>query len=194
MPEAALAGSVAPIISLFFSMTLSPSRTSAHIGPEDIKEIVLTVTDAHLSLLCTPEEAKKSPRSPVDAQFSIPWGVASAIVGKRVGLDDFTENAITNQDVLAITQKMRLETDNTLSKPGPDPTRVKVITTDNKAFEKVVQIPLGSLERPMSYNDCANKFRDCAKSLDSGRVEKIIELVDQLEKLDDIREIIELLT
>ncbi len=164
------------------------------IRSEDIKEIVLTVTDAHLSLLCTPEEAKKSPRSPVDAQFSIPWGVASAIVGKRVGLDDFTESAIKNKDVLEVTRKMRLEVDNTLSKPGPDPTRVKITSTDGNVFEKVVQVPLGSLERPMSFDDCANKFRDCAKSLDSGRVEKIIELVGQLEQLEDIREIIRLLT
>ncbi|MBN2321798.1 MAG: MmgE/PrpD family protein [Acidobacteria bacterium] len=163
------------------------------IRSEDIKEIVLTVTDAHLSLLCTPEDAKKSPRSSVDAQFSIPWGVASAIVGKRVGLDDFTESAITNKDVLEVTQKMRLETDNALSKPGPDPTRVKVITNDGKVFEKVVQIPLGSLDRPMSFDDCANKFRDCARILDSEHVERIIELVDRLEKLDDIREIIKLL-
>ena len=164
------------------------------IRSEDIKEIILTVTEAHLSLLCTPEDAKKSPRSPVDAQFSIPWGVASALVGRRVGLDDFTESAITNKSVLDVTRKMRLEVDDSLSKPGPDPTRVKVLTNDGKVIEKIVHTPLGSLERPMSYEDCANKFRDCAKSLDSGKVERIIEWVDRLEKLDDIREIIRLLT
>ena len=164
------------------------------IRSEDIKEIILTVTEAHLSLLCTPEDAKKSPRSPVDAQFSIPWGVASALVGRRVGLDDFTESAITNKSVLDVTRKMRLEVDDSLSKPGPDPTRVKVLTNDGKVIEKIVHTPLGSLERPMSYEDCANKFRDCAKSLGSGKVERIIEWVGRLEKLNDIREIIRLLT
>jgi 2-methylcitrate dehydratase PrpD len=164
------------------------------IQSKDIREIVLSVTDAHLSLLCQPLDAKRSPRSPVDAQFSIPWGVASAIVGGRVGLDDFTESAIKNREVLEVTQKMRVEVDNTLHKPGPEPTRVKIITNDGKAFAKVVENPLGSLERPMSFDDCARKFSDCAKSLDSKRVEKIIELIGQLERLDDIREIIHLLT
>ena len=130
----------------------------------------------------------------MDAQFSIPWGVASAIVGRRVGLDDFTESAIKNREVLEVTQKMRVEVDNTLHKPGPEPTRVKVITKDGEAFAKVVENPLGSLERPMSFEDCARKFRDCAKSLDAGRIERIIQLVGQLERLDDIREIIRLLT
>jgi 2-methylcitrate dehydratase PrpD len=161
---------------------------------EDIREIVLSVTDAHLSLLCQPLEAKRSPRSPVDAQFSIPWGVASAIVGRRVGLDDFTENAITNRDVLEVTGKMRVEVDNTLHKPGPEPTRVKVITKDGRTFEKVVMNPLGSLERPMSFDDCARKFSDCAKALDKTKIEKIIELVGKLDRLNDFREIIRLLT
>jgi 2-methylcitrate dehydratase PrpD len=164
------------------------------IRSNDIKEIVLSVTDAHLKLLCHPLDAKRSPRSPVDAQFSIPWGVASAIVGRRVGLDDFTESAIRNREVLEVTQKMQVEVDNTLHKPGPEPTRVKIITKDGKAFSKVVENPLGSLERPMSFDDCARKFSDCAKSLDSKRVEKIIELVGQIEQLDDIGELIRLLT
>ena len=89
---------------------------------------------------------------------------------------------------------MRLETDDNLSKPGPDPTRVKVITKDEKVVEKVVQTPLGSLDRPMSFEDCARKFKDCAKSLDEGRVEQIIQLVGKLEQIEDIREIIRLLT
>ncbi len=168
--------------------------TEQNIRGNDIKEIVLSVTDAHLALLCQPLDAKKSPRSPVDAQFSIPWGVASAIVGRRVGLDDFTDSAIRNRAVLEVTQKMRVEVDNSLHKPGPEPTRVKVITNDGKTFAKVVENPLGSLERPMSFDDCARKFRDCAKNLEAGRVERIIELVGQLERLDDIKEMIRLLT
>jgi 2-methylcitrate dehydratase PrpD len=165
-----------------------------NIRCSDIREIVLSVTDAHLKLLCQPLDAKRSPRSPVDAQFSIPWGVASAIVGRRVGLDDFTDSAIRNREVLEVTQKMRVEVDNTLHKSGPEPTRVTVVTKDGKTYTKVVENPLGSLERPMSLDDCANKFRDCAKSLDSGRIERIVQLVGELEQLDDARAIIRLLT
>jgi 2-methylcitrate dehydratase PrpD len=165
-----------------------------NIRGTDIKEIVLSVTDAHLSLLCHPWDAKRTPRSPVDAQFSIPWGVASAIVGRHVGLDDFTENAIKNREVLEITQKMRVEVDNTLHRPGPEPTRVTVRTKDGRTFAKVVEHPLGSLDRPMSFEDCVSKFRDCAKSLDTGRIERIVQRVGDLEQLNDAREIIHLLT
>jgi 2-methylcitrate dehydratase PrpD len=168
--------------------------TDENVRPQDIQEIILSVTDAHLSLLCQPLAAKQAPRSPVDAQFSIPWGVASAIVGRRVGLGDFTEDAIKNREVLGVAQKMRVEVDNTLHRPGPEPTRVKVITKDGNVFIKVVENPLGSLERPMSFDDCAKKFADCAKNLHEGKIEKIIEMVAQLEKLNDIQELIGLLT
>jgi 2-methylcitrate dehydratase PrpD len=168
--------------------------TEENIQSKDIKEIVLSVTESHLQLLCRPLDAKRSPRSPVDAQFSIPWGVASAIVGGRVGLSDYTDLAITNREVLEVTQKMQVEVDNSLHKPGPEPTRVKIVTTDGRSFAKVVENPLGSLERPMSFDDCARKFADCAKNLDPKRVETIIDLVGRLEQLTDIREIIRLLT
>jgi 2-methylcitrate dehydratase PrpD len=168
--------------------------TSENLRGSDIKEVALSVTDAHLSLLCQPLEAKCSPRSPVDAQFSIPWGVASAIVKRRVGLEDYTEKAIRNREVLELTAKTRVEVDNSLHKPGPEPTRVKIITTDGKQLSKVVENPLGSLERPMSYEDCARKFADCAKTLPSGRVERIIQMIGELERLESIQEIIRLLT
>jgi 2-methylcitrate dehydratase PrpD len=164
------------------------------IEGKDIQEIILSVTDAHLSLLCQPLDVKRSPRSPVDAQFSIPWGVATAIVKKRVGLSDYTEGAIRNREVLELTAKMRVEVDNTLHKPGPEPTRVKIVTANGKEFAKVVENPLGSLERPMSFEDCARKFADCAKSLEPKRIERIIQLIGELERLEDIQEIIRLLT
>lgn len=163
------------------------------VRSEDIEQIVLSVTDAHLALLCMPEDAKRSPRSPVDAQFSIPWGVASAFAGGKVGLDDFTESAIANPRVLELTRRMRVEVDQTLHRPGPEPTRVTVVTKHGKVFSKIVENPLGSLERPMSFDDCAKKFSDCAKMLKPGRREEIIRLVGRLERLDDIREIIHLL-
>ena len=46
----------------------------------------------------------------------------------------------------------------------------------------------------MSFDDCANKFRDCAKQLDNEQNNRVIELIGKLEKLEDVKEIIGLLT
>jgi hypothetical protein len=49
----------------------------------------------------------------------------------------------------------------------------------------------------MSFDDCADKFRQCApfsiKPFSSEKVERVIELVAQLDQLEDAAEIIRLL-
>ncbi len=164
------------------------------IQPAEVEEIVLSVTEAHYSLLCEPAEAKRTPRNPVDAQFSIPWGVAVAVARRRVGLADYTAEAVTNREILDITCKMRVNVNNGLRRQdGVDPTRVKIHTKQGGVFIKEVENPLGSLERPMSFEDCARKFADCARDLDRGKIQSIIEFVGQLEKVEDVSEIIRLI-
>lgn len=164
------------------------------IAPVDISEVKTVVTEELNFLLCSPLEAKCRPRNPVDAQFSIPWGVATALVRRRVGLEDFTPEAIGRKDVLELAGKMVVEVDNTLKKGDKSyPARVEMITRHGETYTQQVDEPLGSLERPMSLDACAEKFRDCTKRLKRGQTEKAIDLVADLEKVKDIRQIIEAL-
>jgi 2-methylcitrate dehydratase PrpD len=157
------------------------------IKREDITNIKIYVTQAHYDLLCSPEDAKINPRNPVDAQFSIPWGVATAIANNQVTLDDYTETAIKNDDIKKITQKMHIEKDNGLRRPDKmEPTRVEITTSEGHSLSKVVEHPLGSLERPMTFEDCSRKFRDCAKRLGNEKIDKVIEMVGQLDELSDV--------
>jgi 2-methylcitrate dehydratase PrpD len=163
------------------------------VRPGQVKDILVSVSDAHESLLCSPIETKRTPRSPVDAQFSIPWGVATAIVNRRVTLADFSDTAITNREILRLTAKTRVETDSSMSRTDKvDPTRVTVVT-EKGVLTRVVEDTLGSMERPMSFSDCARKFRDCAGQIGEERIERALELIDRLDRIDDIREIIGLL-
>ena len=165
------------------------------IGTENVQGIVLFVTDTHHSLLCSPKEVKLKPRNPVDAQFSIPWGVATAIARKRVALEDFTESAIQSQDILEVTNKMSVKVDTSLNRSDKiEPTRVEITTKGGEVHSKMVEHPLGSPERPMSFDDCVRKFRDCAKQLRDEQIDRLIELIGRLEQINDIREVIQLLS
>jgi 2-methylcitrate dehydratase PrpD len=166
-----------------------------HIKPEDVRDITLSVSEGHYHLLCEPEDAKRQPRNQVDAQFSIPWGVATAIVRKAVTLEHFTEAAIKSEDILNLTKKTSIKVDATLNRPVKiEPTRVEIMTKKGNVYSKEVPDPLGSLNRPMSFSDCAKKFRDCAKQIGEERIDKVIELVGRLEQLNDIGEITRLLS
>ncbi len=161
------------------------------IKAENVQAIALFVSDAHYSLLCTPLDVKVRPRSPVDAQFSIPWGVATAVARGRANLEDYSEAAMSNPDILALTAKTRVEIDGALKRSDKiEPTRVEITMRDGATYSMEVEHPLGSPERPVSFDDCAKKFRDCARRIGSAQSDRVIELVGRLERLDDIGEIV----
>lgn len=147
--------------------------------------------------ICVPPEVKRTPRNVVDAQFSLPWAIATALVKGKVSLEDFTEEAIKKEDVLKISQKVTGELDPELSRHGVGPGRVKITMKDGTEYTEEVEHYLGSVERPMTFEDCAAKFRECAacsiKPLPVDKAEKVVELVGQLERLDDATEIIQML-
>jgi len=64
-------------------------------------------------------------------------------------------------------------------------------------YVEEVEHCLGSIERPMTFDDCAAKFRECAasalKPIPDKTVEKVISLIQDLENLKDATEIIRLL-
>jgi 2-methylcitrate dehydratase PrpD len=169
-----------------------------NIKPEDVREVTIFVGEGHHYRLCRPFEAKCNPRNVVDAQFSIPWGVATAISRRRATMEDFTETAIKSRDILDVTSKIKVEVDTGLNSPHKmEPVRVQIVTKDGRVYSERMDDPLGSPQKPMSFSDCEKKFRNCSshsvKKLPDERIDKIIELVGRLEQVKDVRELIELL-
>jgi 2-methylcitrate dehydratase PrpD len=169
-----------------------------NIEAQDVKEIIIFSGEGTYYVLCTPLEVKCKPRNIVDAQFSVPWGVATAIARRRVGMEDFTETAIKSHDILEVSNKINVELDPGLNRSDKiESGKVMIITKSGEEKSEQVDDPLGSPQRPMSFNDCITKFRNCSsypvEKLSEKRIEKIIELVRELERVEDIREIIELL-
>jgi 2-methylcitrate dehydratase PrpD len=68
---------------------------------------------------------------------------------------------------------------------------------DGTEYKHEVEHCLGSVERPMAFQDITKKFRECAvsarKSLTKEAVAKVIEIAWRLENLGDATEIIRLL-
>lgn len=167
------------------------------VNPEEIKEIIIVTGEANHQLLCTPFEAKVRPRNPVDTQFSIPWGVGTALLRKRVAMQDFTVEATTNPQILNLTAKIRAEADPALNSPrGIEPARVTVVMKNGDVFSEQIDRPRGSPNQPMLFEDCVQKFEDCIAFgggwMPEGYVKKAIDLVGNLENVKDVRELIEL--
>jgi 2-methylcitrate dehydratase PrpD len=166
------------------------------IIPDHVREIEVYGGQSVYDL-SQPVEIKRAPRTIIDAQFSVPWVVATALVKGKVTVDDFTETSIKNPAILKLTRKVNARLVPEMTRHGVGPGGVIITMEDGTQYREEVEHCLGSVERPMNFEDCSRKFRECAacavKPLAPDKVEKIIEMISELEKLDDATEIIRLL-
>lgn len=165
------------------------------INPAKIKEVLIAGAQSTYDL-SQPPEIKRQPRTIIDAQFSVPYVVAVALLYGRVTVNDFTLAAIKRPEVLKMAQKITTVQDKSFNRHGVGPSSVKIIMADGKTYKEHIEYCRGSVERPMSLEEIARKFRECApsavKPLKKTAIEKVIKLVERLEELDDATEIIKL--
>ncbi len=165
------------------------------LRPDDIESILIECGEGTNFLLATPFETKARPQTYVDAQFSIIWGVATALVRRRATLDDFSEEAIKNPDVLGLTAKTTVRIDPTLNRGdvGIEPARVSVTTTGGITFTEQVDLPTGTPSRPLSFADIERKYDDClahaGHPISPANARRLVDAIAQLETLDDVRDL-----
>ena len=171
-------------------------RSKYHILPDQIRDINVFAGDAAY-ILCVPLEVKQHPQTAIDAQFSLPWIVATALVKGKVTLEDFTQASIHCEDVLEVSRKVFGHLDPGLTRRGVGPSRVTIRLTDGSEYTENVEFCLGSIENPMVFNDSIQKFKECyphsIKPISAATADNIIELIRHLEQLEDATQIIRLL-
>lgn len=169
-----------------------------HIKPEDVAEVTVIVGPS-LEVGLEPMERKRTPKTVVDAQFSIYWTVATAIVYGKVLIKDFTAEAIKNEKVLQIAQKVNGKLDKSFSEERiVGPAIVEIRTNDGRVLSKRVDFPRWGPKNPVDWESLADKLNDCAlyavKPIPKGNLEKLVEMVRRLEELDDVSAIIRLVS
>ena len=169
-----------------------------NLKPEEVESVTICVGRASL-LNCEPLEVKRTPRTIVDAQFSLPWNVAVALVHGKVLIKDFTPEAIVDAAVLQMTQKIDARADARLTRRGEiEPAIVEVVTKDGRMLSKRVDYAYGNPKNPMGWDAFAAKLEDCAswaaKPILEENLGKVIETCKKLDEVDDVRSLIQLLS
>jgi 2-methylcitrate dehydratase PrpD len=160
------------------------------IRPEDVKAVKIFVDAGGHQMLCSPLEVKTKPRTPVDAQFSIPWGVATAIAYGRVGIEHYTDAAIKSRDILDVASRITVVLDHSFDVSDKTPAgKVEIETTKGDRFDCQVDYPLGCPEKEMTFDDCVTKFKNCAAQIVPGitneKQDGLIEMIKGLEDSED---------
>lgn len=135
------------------------------------------------------------PRTGLEGKFSMEYCLARVLKGRRLRLDDFTDESVNESDVRELMKRILVRADNMDWKPGSrKPADVTVTTRDGRAFQKRRHLSRGSAGWPMTHAEIQAKFQDCAaRYLDPAKLEGAVEKIDHLEEVPDIRSLMTLL-
>jgi len=158
------------------------------IKPGDIEEVKLALgRRSEDRMLSEPIERKRRPVTAIDAKFSIPFVVATALVHKRVTLNHFTPQGLKDPKVLEVARKVSYELDSGLE-PGEG--LVEFRTKSGLVRSKTPAFTYGHPNNPVSTEALVSKFIDCAghsvEQIPEDNLNKLIELILHLEDIKSI--------
>lgn len=128
---------------------------------EDVQEVRIGVLSAGWDIIVEPEERKRNPETVVDAQFSMPYGAAVALLFGRASVAEYRPELLTEPEVRRVMAKVRCVRDPELDAVYPErwPAAVEVHTTDGRRYAVRVDYPKGDPENPLSAAELERKFR-----------------------------------
>ncbi|MDN5842109.1 MAG: MmgE/PrpD family protein [Alcaligenaceae bacterium] len=175
-------------------------RQQPGFDPKRVRSAVVGMThDAHQAV-CTPEDIRRAPKTIVQAQFSIPYTVACALIDGEVAIRHFTEDGIRRPEVLALAARIKGVVNPEIEREWSrniSPAIVSVETEDG-AFEHRIDYPKGHPKSHMTAADFDTKLVGCMAA--SGLAwptdlpAQLHETIDGLIEAPDTRALINLLT
>ena len=136
------------------------------------------------------------PENGLQGKFSMPYLLARAIIDGKLFLDAFTDSAVKDQNILRLAERVQMHLDSNLQPTtlGSRPCKVTIRLRDGRTLSRQVDYAKGSREAPMTAEELKQKFIGCAReALDDRSIERILEAVDHLDTLQDLRPLCQLL-
>jgi 2-methylcitrate dehydratase PrpD len=155
----------------------------------EVTAISCGVNNQAYEAVCTPVAVRQAPQSVVQAQFSLPFTVACALVKGAVGLDDFTSEGVGDPAVRAMARKVEAWADPKIERDwsrGVSPADLRVETKAG-VFRARVDVPKGGPDTPLSSSDAVSKLADALTVSGlpwaSSTAQRLIDGIECLERL-----------
>ena len=165
------------------------------VSADNVERVMVKVPPYTYKLVGHPFEMGATPR--VNAQFSIGYCVANALLRGCSKLAHFEEEAIRDPQVLELARRVDVVMDPAMELRGHTPVDMTVTMKDGKKYFRQIDIAPGFPGKPLTKQEQEARFHDCIayakKPLRKDRVEGIVESVARIDHLSDVRVLIPLL-
>jgi 2-methylcitrate dehydratase PrpD len=170
------------------SLGATRELVEAGLTADDIEDILVRIPQAGVALVLEPEASKRAPRTDYEAKFSLQYSTAAMIVRGKVGVQDYTDEAIADPRVLDIAAKVRYEIKEYDSYPAAFPGGVVVKLKDGRELHADLPYQKGGPENPLSTDEVLAKFRgNAALALSDAQVALVEETILGIEDVTDLR-------
>ena len=137
------------------------------------------------------------PKNELQAKFSMEFCMAILLLERKAGLAEFTDKVVNRADVQKMIGKIEFGVHPEAEAAGYEKmtTIIDIELADGRKLGGRADFGKGSPANPMSDDELAGKFRECAAwgKLPKAAADKIVHMVFNLEKLKSIRELTRLL-
>jgi len=148
----------------------------------DVVDVSVAATAATIADNFVDAPHKRQPTQIVEAQFALPYLVATALIHGRVGITEVAD--IHNPQVLRIAAHIR----GTAAEPLDSAVTVRL--RDGRSASAPLGKPLGSPANPISIEQLRIKFADCARNavrpLTDAMVQDVMGAILHLEAVPDV--------
>ena len=128
------------------------------VKPGEVKEMICEVAEGTVHRLWEPLADKQRPPNGYAAKFSTPFLLATGFVRGGVGLDAFTERAVRDEDVLALSSKVRYVIDPDNPYPRDFTGHIRAVLNDGRVIEERQPHFRGGAHEPLARTDIEEKF------------------------------------
>jgi 2-methylcitrate dehydratase PrpD len=183
-----------------------PSGSLSHPAQDLILDLV-KAHDLHAADVQTIEVGTNSnvpnaliypmPKTALEAKFSIPFCMAIAILERRAGIAQFADKKVRERKVVELMKRVTLYVDEEMESLGYDQVRskIRIRLKNGKVIEGRADVARGHPQKPMSWAELSEKFRDCASLLlPLEKAEAVIQLVARLPDLPSLAPLLRALT
>jgi 2-methylcitrate dehydratase PrpD len=130
------------------------------------------------------------------ARLCLPFVAATALLSGTVDVPDFRDDRRADPRVHALARRIEVVADGNADENAMVPQRVEVTLAGGRRHELTVDRVLGSVANPLSREQHLDKFRRCwtygARKLPPENAGQLIDLVDRLDSVSDVRELVAL--
>jgi 2-methylcitrate dehydratase PrpD len=137
------------------------------------------------------------PKTALEGKFSIPFCMAVAVLERKAGIAEFQDRKVRDKKIIELMKRVTLSVDDELERLGYDQvrSRIRITLKNGRTLEGRCDVARGHPEKPMSWSELGDKFRDCAALvLPDKNAEDIVELIARAEELKSLTPLLRALT